>query len=201
MLFIISAQIQWDIIPKPRPSWKRNFGNVVTINTNTEAQSDKVGNDLWHNLVQSLLLQCQLELTRTISFVNNPGVVNSKTQDNLFQILVILIDKKLFPDVHRELSASLFVLTASCPVPGHQWKESDSIFFVLSLRAFLYISKNPLSLSFWTIPPHSAFFMEVMLLTIFVTLHWTLSNLTLCLYYWGGQNWTQDSSCDLISNE
>lgn len=107
MLFIISAQIQWDIIPKPRPSWKRNFGNVVTINTNTEAQSDKVGNDLWHHLVQSLLLQCQLELTRTISFVNNPGVVNSKTQDNLFQILVILIDKKLFPDVHRELSASL----------------------------------------------------------------------------------------------
>lgn len=38
-IFISSVQIQWNIIPKPRSSWKTNFRNAVTINSNSQKRS------------------------------------------------------------------------------------------------------------------------------------------------------------------
>lgn len=41
-----------------------------------------------------------------------------------------------------------FVPIVSCPVSGHQWEKSDSIFFTALYQVFLNIDKIPLSLLF-----------------------------------------------------
>jgi len=36
---------------------------------------------------------------------------------------------------------------------------------------------------------------------ISAALHWTLSSISMPLFYWGAQNWTQHSRCGLTSTE
>lgn len=92
-----------------------------------------------------------------------------------------------------------FVPTAFGPVSGHHWKEPGSVLIVPSL--WVHTGESPLSLLQAEQSQFSQPFLVGEMLVSFVDLYWTLASTSMSLLYWGGQHWTQYSTCGLTSAE
>lgn len=97
-----------------------------------------------------------------------------------------------------------FVITASGPLTRQHWKEPGSVFFTTSILVFVHINKSPLSLILSRMSSSlslSSYVRCSNTLIILLALHWSLSGVSMSLFYWEAQNWMQHSSCDLCSAE
>lgn len=100
----------------------------------------------------------------------------------------------MLPSVQRAHSVFQVVPVTSVPVTRHQ--APHSLFFSPSLQMGAFFRmKSPSSFSF------SSQERCFNLFNNFVAICWTISALSMSLFYWGAQNWTQESSCGLSSSD
>lgn len=91
------------------------------------------------------------------------------------------------------------VLIASGPGTGHQWEVPDSVLFAPFLQVFVDIGEIPLSFLHAEQPQLFSLFSQERCAPvpsfILVSLCMTFSNVSVSLWYWETQNWTQLSRC------
>ena len=110
--------------------------------------------------------------------------------------------KKVFFCVQMEFHVFWFVPVASCPVTRHYQAKSGSIFTLF--HQVLIRSPLKLTLPRLTSPRFLSLSSSEKCswpIITFVTLCWTCFSMSVSFSHWGGENWTQQSSCALTSAE